>query len=101
MRHKKTHDKFAKMAARISMAEPPCMSNAEDWESQNGWVDEMGPLPEPDIGPPILPDGTTSEHRPVRWLIWACFCVHDKETSTTIRAEEITLALLTFAGSCI
>ncbi len=68
MRHKKTHDKFAKMAARISMAEPPCMSNAEDWESQNGWVDEMGPLPEPDIGPPILPDGTTSEHLPVKWL---------------------------------
>ena len=68
MRHKKTHDKFAKMAARISMAEPPCMSNAEDWESQNGWVDEMGPLPEPDIGPPILPDGTTSEHLPVDCL---------------------------------
>ena len=67
MRHKKTHDKFAKMAARISMAEPPCMSNAEDWESQNGWVDEMGPPPEPEIGPPILPDGEC-EHPPVIWL---------------------------------
>ena len=57
LRHKKAHDKFAKIAARISMAEPPCMSNAEDWESQNGWVDEMGPPPEPNAHLPSLPDG--------------------------------------------
>ena len=59
MRHKKTHDKFSKMAARISMAEPPCMSNAEDWESQNAWVDEMAPPLEPDPCLPSLPDGTS------------------------------------------
>jgi hypothetical protein len=59
MRHKKTHDKFAKMATRISMAEPPCMSNAEDWESQNAWVDEMALPPEPDSSLPALPDGTS------------------------------------------
>ncbi len=57
MRHKKTHDKFAKMAARISTAEPPCMSNAEDWESQNAWVDEMTAPPQPDSSLPTLPDG--------------------------------------------
>lgn len=56
-RHKRMHEKFSKIAARIAMADPPCMSNAEDWESQNGWVDEMGPPPDSDATLPTLPDG--------------------------------------------
>ena len=83
LRHKKTHDKFAKMAARISMSEPPCMSNAEDWESQNGWVDEMALPPEPEASMTI-PLDESSEHPAVTWLSCACVRLHAKVALTLI-----------------
>lgn len=56
-RHKRSHEKFLKLANRIAVADPPCMSSAEDWESQNGWVDELALPSEPDSALPSLPDG--------------------------------------------
>ena len=79
-RHKRSHEKFLKLANRIAVADPPCMSSAEDWESQNSWVDEMVPPSEPDSNLPSLPDGACELHhsahalsaalpqRPGRWL---------------------------------
>ena len=62
-RHKRSHEKFMKLANRIAVADPPCMSSAEDWESQNGWVDEMALPAEPDSLLPSLPDGASELHQ--------------------------------------
>ena len=61
-RHKRSHEKFLKLANRIAVADPPCMSSAEDWESQNSWVDEMVLPSEPDSNLPSLPDGACELH---------------------------------------
>ena len=61
-RHKRSHEKFLKLANRIAVADPPCMSSAEDWESQNSWVDEMLLPSEPDSNLPSLPDGACELH---------------------------------------
>ena len=58
-RHRMVHEKFSKLGAKMSMQEPPCMSNAEDWESQNGWVDELAPAPVELSSMPSLPDGSS------------------------------------------
>jgi hypothetical protein len=57
-RHKMVHPRFTKLAGKLAMQEPPCMSDAEDWESQHGWVDELVPPPLELASMPSLPDAT-------------------------------------------
>ena len=55
-RHKMGHDRFARLAAKVTLAEPPCMSEAEDWESQHAWMDELAPPPDTNSALPSIPD---------------------------------------------
>jgi len=45
-RHKIHHDWFERLAGRLLGAEPPCMSDAEDWEGAGGWAPEIDMLAE-------------------------------------------------------
>ena len=42
-RHKIQHEKFSKLAAKLLNHDPPCMSNAADWEANNAWLEELIP----------------------------------------------------------
>ncbi|BDA44527.1 Serine/threonine-protein kinase TOR [Coccomyxa sp. Obi] len=55
-RHKMVHERFARLAERVTLQEPPCMSDADDWESNNRWIDDLVPPPEPVNSLPTLPD---------------------------------------------
>ena len=59
-RHKMGHEKFARLAAKVTTADPPCMSDAEDWESQNGWMDELAPPPDTSSALPALPESPSA-----------------------------------------
>ena len=50
------HDKFARLATRVTLQEPPCMSEADDWESNNRWIDDLVPPPDATTSLPALPD---------------------------------------------
>ncbi|GBF92738.1 hypothetical protein Rsub_05107 [Raphidocelis subcapitata] len=45
-RHRLSHERFERLAARLLGAEPPCMSDAEDWEGAGGWAPEIDALAE-------------------------------------------------------
>lgn len=55
-RHKIQHEKFSKLAAKLLSHDPPCMSNATDWEANNAWLDEMAPAAKQDLNSYQLPD---------------------------------------------
>ena len=50
------HERFTRLAERVTLQEPPCMSDADDWESNNRWIDDLVPTPEPVNSLPTLPD---------------------------------------------
>lgn len=58
-RHKMVHERFARLAERVTLQEPPCMSDADDWESNNRWIDDLVPVPEPVNSLPTLPDAAS------------------------------------------
>ncbi|KAK9806315.1 hypothetical protein WJX72_010074 [[Myrmecia] bisecta] len=43
--HKMQHERFTRLCNKLLKHEPPCMSEAEDWESANGWLDQLAPAP--------------------------------------------------------
>ena len=43
--HKVQHERFTRLVSKLLKHEPPCMSEAEDWESANGWLDTLVPPP--------------------------------------------------------
>jgi hypothetical protein len=45
-RHRLSHERFERLAERLLGAEPPCMSDAEDWEGAGGWAPEIDALAE-------------------------------------------------------
>ena len=49
------------------------MSDAEDWESQNGWMDELAPPPDTNSALPALPDAPSVHYcLPPFWsFMWA------------------------------
>lgn len=55
-RHKMAHERFSLLAAKVTLHEPPCMSDAEDWEVGHSWVDDLAPPPEPAAALPPMPD---------------------------------------------
>ena len=55
-RHKMAHECFSLLAAKVTLHEPPCMSDAEDWEAGHSWVDDLAPPPEPAAALPPMPD---------------------------------------------
>ena len=50
------HERFNLLAAKVTLHEPPCMSDAEDWEAGHAWVDDLAPPPEPAAALPPMPD---------------------------------------------
>ena len=55
-RHKIHHEKFARLAAKLLAHDPPCMSEAQDWETSNAWLDTLVPPPRPETLTSSLPD---------------------------------------------
>lgn len=55
-RHRMVHEKFARLAERVMLQEPPCMSEADDWESNNRWIDDLVPALDATTSLPALPD---------------------------------------------
>lgn len=55
-RHKTQSDKFTRLAAKLLAHDPPCMSDAQDWESGNAWMDLLAPPPRPETLTSSLPD---------------------------------------------
>lgn len=45
-RRRVRHEWFERLAARVLGAEPPCVSDAEDWEGAGGWAPEIDMLAE-------------------------------------------------------
>ncbi len=58
-RHKMVHEKFARLAERVTLQEPPCMSEADDWESNNRWIDDLVPAADATSSLPALPDAAS------------------------------------------
>jgi len=50
----------------VTLREPPCMSDAEDWEAGHGWVDDLAPPPEPAAALPPMPDPSGARARAAR-----------------------------------
>ena len=53
------HDRLHRLLDHLQTAVPPCMSEAADWESVDGWLDELVPafesMPLPGIPDPSVP----------------------------------------------
>jgi len=62
-RHRTAHERFSLLAAKVTLREPPCMSDAEDWEAGHGWVDDLAPPPEPAAALPPMPDPSGARAR--------------------------------------
>ena len=45
--HKMRHPRFARLAAKMARAAPPCTADDGDWRGAAGWLDE-GDVPESD-----------------------------------------------------
>ena len=52
------HDRLLRLLDHLQTAVPPCMSEAADWESVDGWLDDLVPayesLPLPGIPDPSM-----------------------------------------------
>ena len=74
-RHRIQHEWFERLANKVMSAEPPCMSNAEDWESAGGWATEIDMLSQ--TGPAVAPtpaiDPGESESL-FSWILFPQFC---------------------------
>ena len=55
-RHRVSHDMFSQLAAKVLTHDPPCMSDAQDWETDNAWLDLLAPPPDPATVLPALPE---------------------------------------------
>lgn len=54
-RHRVQHEWFSRLAQKLN-AEPPCCSDAEDWEDAGGWAAELDQLAEQaPVHPPVMP----------------------------------------------
>eukprot|EP00878_Enallax_costatus_P008272 GHUV01008648.1.p1 GENE.GHUV01008648.1~~GHUV01008648.1.p1 ORF type:complete len:2405 (+),score=620.50 GHUV01008648.1:939-7217(+) len=54
-RHRVQHEWFSRLAQKLN-AEPPCCSDAEDWEDAGGWAAELDQLAEAaPVHPPVMP----------------------------------------------
>lgn len=40
-RHRLQHEWYERLTHKMAASEPPCMSDAADWESSNGWAAEL------------------------------------------------------------
>jgi hypothetical protein len=50
------HEWFDRLAGKLLAAEPPCCSDAEDWEDAGGWAAELDALAEAAaLQPPAMP----------------------------------------------
>ena len=68
-RHKLHHEKFQRLAAKLLTHDPPCMSEAIDWESSNAWMDHLAPPPKPETLSSSLPDAPGEQNVP-QVTIW-------------------------------
>ncbi len=41
VRHRLSHERFERLAGKFLSPEPPCCSDAEDWEDAGGWAVEL------------------------------------------------------------
>jgi hypothetical protein len=41
VRHRLSHERFERLAGKFLSPEPPCCSDAEDWEDAGGWAAEL------------------------------------------------------------
>jgi hypothetical protein len=56
VRHRMHHEWFERLASKLLSAEPPCCSDAEDWEDAGGWAAELDALAEAAAQqPPAMP----------------------------------------------
>jgi hypothetical protein len=56
VRHRMHHECFERVAGKLLSAEPPCCSDAEDWEDAGGWAVELDALAEAAAQhPPAMP----------------------------------------------
>jgi hypothetical protein len=56
VRHHMHHEWFERLASKLLSAEPPCCSDAEDWEDAGGWAAELDALAEAAaLQPPAMP----------------------------------------------
>eukprot|EP00798_Chlamydomonas_sp_ICE-L_P022753 gene22753-29921_t len=49
------HEWFERLISRVCNTEPPCMSNADDWETSSGWAAEIDLVAEQSATPMPLP----------------------------------------------
>lgn len=56
MRNRVAHEWLERLAAKVMQTEPPCMSDAEDWESANGWAQEIDAIAELNAQPSAMMD---------------------------------------------
>jgi hypothetical protein len=46
VRHRLQHERFERLAGKFLSPEPPCCSDAEDWEDAGGWAAELDAVAE-------------------------------------------------------
>ena len=61
------HDRLQRLLDHLDCAVPPCMSQANDWEAVDGWLDELVPakesMPLPGIPDPGMQPYVSSPQR--------------------------------------
>lgn len=79
MRHKVHSEAFSRLAQQLLAHDPPCMSNAPDWESAHGWLNSLAPPPKPETLSSSLPEAPSAPFLPRsctanRVCTWRFFC---------------------------
>ena len=83
------HERFSRLAAKVTLAEPPCMSEAQDWESQHAWMDELQPPPDTSSALPSIPEAPSKfPVRPQEGVMQACIVLTQLHTAVNGAARE-------------
>jgi hypothetical protein len=73
VRHRMHHESFERVAGKLLSAEPPCCSDAEDWEDAGGWAVELDALADAAAQqPPAMPLDPGAASR--EWSGLRCIC---------------------------